>query len=383
MTQTFDTPEARAALIERDFDRARPFWARWLWTPFLFIPVVDLLVSGSPLWRVAVGLAAFAVYLRIGWAFMRQGLAGPSPRYLPGWVLLMTAEVTALTVLERPSWGTLFPAISVATSRLPESRRLPAMLALTAVASAAGSAGGAGNAIGVGASTFGVGVMMLGMRRLAETNIALHAARAELAQTAVTEERERFARDLHDLLGHSLSVIALKAELAGRLLPDRVDEAHSHVRELEGVARDALREVREAVSGYRRPELAAELEGARMALEAAGITLDVGLPDAELPTEVEAVLAWTVREGTTNVIRHSGARTCRIVAAAAGDVASVAIEDDGTSDCPQDEGNGLAGLRERASALDGRVLAGPRTDGPGFRLQVTVPNRPPSSTALA
>lgn len=357
----------------------RRFAARLLWIPLLFLPVVDLLANEDSGPRIAVALAGFALYFGFGVRLLRQGIGAPAPPHLPVWLVILTADVTVLTVFERPSWSTLFPALCAFAVRLPERARLTVVLLLTAIAAAASSSGGAGNAIGVGASTFGVGLMILGMRRLAETNQALHVARAELARSAVTEERERFARDLHDLLGHSLSVIALKAELAGRLLPDRPQEAQTHVAELEGVARDALREVREAVSGYRRPALAAEIEGARMALEAAGITLDVGLPAQELPTEVEAVLAWTVREGTTNVIRHSGARACRIVAAASpdGGRASVAIEDDGGGPHAAgsgDGGNGLAGLRERALALDGTVDAGPHADGrPGFRLQVSVP----------
>ncbi|WP_354699449.1 hypothetical protein DSM112329_05166 [Paraconexibacter sp. AEG42_29] len=374
MTEQIDS----RAVAERALqDRDRRWWPRLLWVPLLFLPVVDLLSSESSPWRVALALLGFGVYLRLGYEAFRSGIAGAAPptrRLVPA-LLFLTADVTALTLLERSSWGTLFPALCVGLARLPEVWRIPSMLALTGVAAAASSTGGPGNAIGVGASTFGVGLMMMGMRRLAESNVALHMARAELAQHAVAAERERFARDLHDLLGHSLSVIALKAELAGRLLPARADEAQTHVNEIEGVAREALREVREAVSGYRRPELAAEVEGARMALEAAGVSLDVALPDAPLPAEVEAVLAWTVREGTTNVIRHSGAGRCRIHAHAEGDVASVAIEDDGRGRrgaAADPLGNGLAGLRERASALGGRVLAGPVDDGHGFRLEMRV-----------
>jgi two-component system sensor histidine kinase DesK len=363
----------RAASVAAITGRDRRWTPRLLWVPLLFLPVVDLLSNHTTPVRVLLGLGGFVLYLAVGWGFFRRGIAAEAPPHLVPWLLVLTADVTALTLFERASWSALYPALCVAATRLPERARLPAVLALTGIASAASSTGGPGNSIGVGATTFGVGLMMLGMRRLAETNIELHLARSELARHAVAEERERFARDLHDLLGHSLSVIALKAELAGRLLPDRVDEARTHVTELEGVARDALREVRDAVSGYHRPVLAAELQGARMALEAAGITLSSSPPEAALPADVEAVLAWTVREGTTNVIRHSGARAVRIVADREGSVARLAIEDDGTGMVGGVDGHGLSGLRERASALAGDVQAGPRADGSGFRLQVTVP----------
>ncbi len=225
---------------------------------------------------------------------------------------------------------------------------------------------------------------MLALGRLIAANIELASAHERIEQLAVEAERERFARDLHDVLGHSLSVITLKAELAGRLLPDRPGEARRHVNELEQVAREALGEVRETVSGYRRPTLAGELAGARMALDAAGIELRLERGDEELPGEVEALLAWTVREATTNVIRHSGARRCEIAIAPAGEngsrVARAQISDDGRGVAGNGarvgeagaSGNGLDGLRERAAQLDGEIVAATLPGG-GFRLSVTVP----------
>ena len=197
-------------------------------------------------------------------------------------------------------------------------------------------------------------------------------------------ERERFARDLHDLLGHSLSVIAIKAELAGRLLPDRQGEAAAEVADVEQVARQALREVRQAVSGYRRPTLEGELEGARTALSAAGIDADFERSPVSLDPEIEAVLAWTVREGATNVIRHSGARHCRVKVRAGLADAAVEVLDDGAGPAGTDglpdgaalngrAGNGIAGLAERAERLRGRIEAGRLPEGAGFRLAVSVP----------
>ena len=145
----------------------------------------------------------------------------------------------------------------------PADTGFQAIVVLTLVTGGACVAGGgsAGEGFGYGASTIGVGLLMVLLRDLRTRNDELNEARAELADVAVAHERERFARDLHDLLGHSLSVIALKAELAGKLIAERPGEAAVEVREVEAVARQALGEVRDAVSGYRRPTLEGELAG--------------------------------------------------------------------------------------------------------------------------
>src|ERR687885_801822 len=157
----------------------------------------------------------------------------------------------------------------------------------------------------------------------------LRAAREEIARLAVAEERLRFARDLHDLLGHSLSLITLKSELAGRLLPTAPEKAKAEVRGIEGVARRALREVREAVTSYRQPTLEGELAGAREMLEAAGIACWIENKVNVLPNTMDAVLAWTVREGVTNVIRHSHAGRCEIRVTQDSEEIHAEITDDG------------------------------------------------------
>jgi two-component system sensor histidine kinase DesK len=150
------------------------------------------------------------------------------------------------------------------------------------------------------------------------------------------------------------------------------------VRELtdvESVARTALTQVRDAVSGYRQPALASELAGARNALDAAGIACTVEHADVSLPPSREAVLAWGVREATTNVIRHSEARHCAIRIAVAGEEAMLEVTDDGRADGDAEadaDGSGLRGLAERAEAAGGRMDAGPRPDG-GFELRLQVP----------
>ena len=226
-----------------------------------------------------------------------------------------------------------------------------------------------------------VGFSMIIVSRLVVTVRELGAAREEIARLAVTEERLRFARDLHDLLGHSLSLITLKSELAGRLLPADPQKAATEVRDIEGVARRSLREVREAVAGYRRPALDEELAGARESLEAAGIACRIENEAGALPNATDAVLAWAVREGVTNVIRHSSARRCEIRLAQDGEVIHTEVRDDGLGPAAGGDGNttGLSGLSERVAASGGDFEVGPLPEG-GFRLRVSLPLRDGANT---
>jgi two-component system sensor histidine kinase DesK len=284
-----------------------------------------------------------------------------------------------LTTAESPGWGFLFTYCAACSGLIAPTRLgfigVGACTALAGILPAVSGAPG-GTVLGFVASTAGIGLLIIVMRDLRIRNYELTEARAELAQLAVTQERERFARDLHDLLGHSLSVIAIKAELAGRLLPDRPGEAAAEVADVEQVARQALREVRQAVSGYRQPTLDGELQGARMALSAAGIDAAFIRAPVALDPEVEAVLAWTVREGATNVIRHSGARHCQVTVRAGLADAAVEVLDDGAGggvDGHGAPGHGIAGLAERADRVGGRIEAGRLPEGGGFRLAVSLP----------
>jgi two-component system sensor histidine kinase DesK len=209
----------------------------------------------------------------------------------------------------------------------------------------------------------------------------LRETRAELARMAVADERLRIARDLHDLLGHSLSLITLKAELAGRLLDADPERAAREVADLERVARRSLGEVRAAVTSYRQPRLAAEIAAARHMLAAAGMDCQVHVPASfELPPATDALLAWTVREGATNVVRHSGARTVTITVGITADQVSAEIADDGVGPAwdadrrpGEPQGSGLSGLTERARAAGAEISSGEGPGGKGFRLLVRVP----------
>jgi two-component system, NarL family, sensor histidine kinase DesK len=210
----------------------------------------------------------------------------------------------------------------------------------------------------------------MGLRYLLDTLSQLRAARAEIAQHAAGQERYRIARDLHDLLGQSLSLITLKGELATRLLPEGVHGA-DEVRDIVGLSREALQQVREVVSGYRQPTLATELTAAQVALRAAGIEVDVTQSLGALDRETEAVLGWVVREATTNVIRHSGARLCRIALNRIDGQLQIEVVNDGRRVPQTPAGNGLRGLDERLALLGGTLQASALPDA-GFRLRVTI-----------
>lgn len=187
----------------------------------------------------------------------------------------------------------------------------------------------------------------------------LRMAQEEIEALAAVAERERIARDLHDVLGHTLSVIVLKAELAGRLLArgEEIERAAAEIGDVERTARSALAEVRETIGGYRARGLAAEMEAAQKVLSAAGVELYVeGAPlPAKLHPAEETVLALALREAVTNIVRHAQAHTCRLCFAMENGRHSLVIEDDGQHAVAQ-EGNGLRGMRERVEAMGGRLL---------------------------
>ena len=214
--------------------------------------------------------------------------------------------------------------------------------------------------------TFAVGFSMVFYAQLIMQNQQLQDAHAEIARLAVSEERARLARDLHDSLGHSLTVVAVKSELAGKLVDRDSEKVKSELADIERLARDGLTDLRASVAGYRDVDLTSELASARIALTASGV--EVHLPDdteVVLP-EFRALFGWVVREGVTNVIRHAGARNCWIELGPR----RALIRDDGTGSNPGSPGNGLRGLRERADAAGATVRSGPGSGG-GFELEVT------------
>jgi two-component system, NarL family, sensor histidine kinase DesK len=372
--------------------------------------------------RVVIGvLATVFLALPAVAVFRHQGLSGDAAFLVPGtlvfivlvdrWVLVsvpVTAhrplrdEVAlwvivvlgvALFVVGQMNWLTALAIAAAGAGRFAAS--LPRAVIGVAACAAAGVAVSVRYDLGYGATLAAFGVPLLGgllaysAERRNVLMVKLNQARAELARTAVAEERLRISRDLHDLLGHSLSLIALKSELAGRVIESDPQRAAREIADLEAVARRSLAEVRQAVTGYRQPSLAAQLAAARRMLASAGIDGRVDAPVSyDLPPEVDALLAWTVREASTNVVRHSGARHARITVTATGASASAELTDDGAGPGAMETagaestttaigatgtpGSGLAGLAERAGRLGGTLRAGAGEHG-GFRVRVTVP----------
>jgi two-component system sensor histidine kinase DesK len=199
----------------------------------------------------------------------------------------------------------------------------------------------------------------------------LRMANDEIEHLAKVAERERIARDLHDVLGHTLSVITLKSELAGKLIDRDPQRAGIEIREVEQISRQALSEVRDAIRGYRSQGLAAELAQARATLETAGVTVKCETASVQLPALQESVLSMAVREAVTNVVRHAHARTCSLRLEQRNGSCWLEIEDDGRGGS-QNEGNGLRGMRERVEILGGTLHRGSQA---GTKLTITLPLR--------
>jgi two-component system sensor histidine kinase DesK len=213
------------------------------------------------------------------------------------------------------------------------------------------------------------GLGMTAVRQLIAVNADLHATRAELADLAVAGERERLALELHDLLGRTLALVAVKAELASRLSATGDPSAAAELADVQRLARQAVRDVREAIAGDHAPSLNAELAAAEAALHTAGIDVSVDHAATSIDPAHETTIAWALREAVTNVVKHSGARTCRIALVAGDGSTALDVDDDGRGPVGGGTGTGLDGLAERIHALGGTLEVGPN-DGRGFSLRV-------------
>jgi two-component system, NarL family, sensor histidine kinase DesK len=348
---------------------------------FLGAPTVLLSPQGSgrdPLVSAGIGAGLVTLGLAHVWYWSRPWPARPRRVVIAG-ALMVLANVILLYVLDFPQplvW--LYPALVVGAG-------LPPVLAMVGVGLMALVSGtpavfhghvegvdlvrmlGTGHAIVLAVVLAGLG--MTAVRQLIAVNVDLHATRAELADLAVAADRERLARELHDLLGQTLSLIAVKAELASRLSARGDPSAETELGDVQRLARQAVRDVREAIAGEHAPSVDAELAAAEAAFRTAGIELQVDRHVAAIDPGHETTIAWALREAVTNVLRHSGARACRIALQTADGVTELEVVDDGRGTVQSDAGTGLSGLAGRVQALGGTFSAGPDQDG-GFRLCV-------------
>ncbi|MEU6504858.1 sensor histidine kinase [Streptomyces sp. NPDC046942] len=294
-------------------------------------------------------------------------------------LLVMGLLTTGLAAGYGGNWLMFFPLLGLATGatlRGPWLGRTGLLLAAYAAA-ISGLRGGWNDAANIGYATFLSSMVTAAILGLSEVVRELRAAREELARRAVEKERLRFSRDLHDLLGHTLSVIVVKSEAARRLAPRNMDAALGQIADIESVGRQALTEIREAVTGYREGSLATELTRARSALSAASVEPVIRQSGTPLAPQTEALLGWVVREAVTNVVRHSGASRCEITVESGTEQARLTVTDNGTGEPvsrPREGigGTGLKGLTERLAAAGGSLTAGPSPRG-GFSVTAELP----------
>ncbi|QFY10747.1 sensor histidine kinase [Nonomuraea phyllanthi] len=342
---------------------------------YLVFPVLDILSGKLTGARAVWGGALLVAFVA---SFVATSLSARTFLERSRWTYPLLGLTTVIGVAGAVGFGGSWlsmPCYSVVLYgfTLPPVWAVWAVLADLGVVVGAGLATGtdAGTIIVLGLQVVTLGVLFISVRNTRALTVELRLAQDEVARLAATEERLRIARDLHDLLGHSLSLIVLKSELAGRLAEES-PQVRKEIGDIESVARKALTEVREAVTGYRQRSLTEEIDNARAVLRAAGVRAEVRVSGTPLPGLLDQLLGWSVREGITNVVRHSGATRCEIKMTFDGRQATLEIMDNGKGgDGPYTMGSGLRGLDERVAGAGGAMAAGPSPGG--HLLRVLVP----------
>jgi two-component system sensor histidine kinase DesK len=318
-------------------------WSEWLWTGLAFAIFLSLNVVGLIYWSrrrviawVCIAMTAvavaFAAYRPSGIIFFII-IAGFGPLTVNGRIAASAAIIAGAALLAVAEWWWLWPPSPT-----------PCVVAVESFL------------VG-GAITF------------------LVRQQVSLRQILKTAERERIARDLHDILGHTLSVIALKAELANRLLEQHPQRAKAEIADVERISRGALSEVRDAIAGYRGGDLAAEFARAKATLETAGIVVERHVENLDVPLAQERVLALALREAVTNIVRHAQAKHCHMSLQRTARDIRLEVRDDGRGGL-HDEGFGMRGIRERVAAIGGNVAW---NAGAGTVLSVAVPIAVPAA----
>ncbi|MEV0279071.1 histidine kinase [Streptomyces sp. NPDC050610] len=354
---------------------------RWALLPWLFIlsgNAIDVAEGEPPLpWLAAAGLLIFAgCYagtVTLGFDERRHSHLARS---------LLAVEAAAaypLAIGYGSQWTHCFLLLAVSAGVTLRGTQRALGLTMMIFSGSAGAItgifGDGSEAALMGYGTLLSGVVIAMVISLFEAVRQLRDTREELARGAVEQERLRFSRDLHDLLGHTMSVIVVKAEAVRRLAPRDLDAALGQAADIEAVGRQALTEIREAVSGYREGSLTTELDRARSLLEASGIDTRITQSGPPLAPQTEALLGWVVREGVTNVVRHSGAANCSVEVRGKPDGVHLEITDDGRGPAASPDtarGTGLKGLTERLAAAGGSLTSG-SAGRRGYRLVAELP----------
>jgi two-component system sensor histidine kinase DesK len=337
----------------------------WLiWSVYLFIEPIQEHTRRDWLIFAAVFAAFLAIYFSL--------------------LIFRTPRKQALLLFALCALGAAYYPLNVAAgvmfiyaaAMVPFAYESPALTG-TLIAVFALLAAGEGMLLGIGAWNWamyaliavavGAGNVVVSQKIRANQRLTL--AQEQIEHLAKLAERERIARDLHDVLGHTLSVVVLKSELAGKVFGADLERARREIGEVEQIARKALAEVREAIRGYRAEGLTAEIERARKALDAAGITLEGSSQAPRLEPSQETVLSLALREAVTNVLRHAGARRCHLELSSDGHRTLMVMQDDGRGAIER-EGTGLRGMRERIESVGGRLQIASQQ---GTRLTIEIP----------
>ncbi|MBF9127954.1 sensor histidine kinase [Plantactinospora sp. S1510] len=349
-------------------------WFPLAWAPVLLVaPLISALAGGQAV-RAAYLVLLGATFAGTVWLPYRTHPR--VQRNSQALLLLFAALCTGYLVAWHTDRQFIFPLLAIATAVAVRQRSAVSVIASLTISGAVAvglESRSLETALALGFSTFFAGAATFLVQYLVGIVSELTRTREQLARAAVAEERLRFSRDLHDLLGHTLSVMVVQAQAVRRLLDRDPEAAVEHARDIETTGRQALAEVRDAVGGYRSVRLVEELANARTALAAANVRVDVTSPAVPLDPRVDSLLGWVVREGTTNVLRHARARGCRITVGFDGRVASVDIVNDGPGGTGG-EGSGLRGLRERVTDLGGELTV--TATASEFRLAASVPVHP-------
>jgi two-component system sensor histidine kinase DesK len=348
-------------------------WMVLVWVPIMMAaPIMNAFSTAS----VGAWVMAFGITLAFAGAVIVPRSRRSNAQRNGEILLVVLAGMACTAILSFGfDWSPVFALVAIACGVALDSRgALPVIIFVTAFGTILVAALGAGpdRVVAMLLTTFLAGLGNFVVHYLAAVVTQLRRTRQELALAAVDRERMRFSRDLHDLLGHTLSVIVVKAEAVRRLTRTDPAAAAAHAADIEEIGRRALSEVREAVGGYRNSALPAELERARRALEDASVTVTLDWDTGPLDDATEELLSWIVREGATNVVRHGQALECTITIREADDGITAEVVNDGPPVTSARDGAGLAGLRERLADAGGTLEAGPTANG--FRLFARIPH---------